>query len=103
MKAPDCSGRAQVVNEAGFAPVVWDNARDTWLRFPGNQRIPAITVIRQDGKEGAVNTNADPEAGTVRVHGVHPGIVLRDGSRVACVLNMAFDPVGHRPVIGGAS
>lgn len=101
MEAPNCSGTAQPANAEGLAPVVYDDGRDTFLRFPGNQRIPAITTLRLDGSEAAVNSNGNPDTGIVQVHGVHPAIVLRDGRRVACLRNMAYDQVGVRPA-GGA-
>jgi len=100
-EAPDCKGETVGANAAGLAPVVWDDRTDTWLRFPGQQRIPAITVLHEDKTEAAVNTSPSPDTGVVRVHGIHPGLVLRDGSRVACVLNRAYDRVGIRPG-GGA-
>lgn len=102
--APDCHGDTQQANAAGLRPVVWDNQRDTFLSFPGNMPLPSsITVLRPDGKEGAVNRTTDPDTGVVRVHGVHPGIVLRDGARVACIRNKAYDPVGVRPPGGHSS
>lgn len=102
MSAPSCSGDGEAANTAGFAPVVYDDARDTWLRFPGQQRVPAVTVLREDGKEAAVNTSGDPDKGLLRVHGVHPAIVLRDGSRVACLHNRSYDRVGVRPAGDGS-
>lgn len=95
LAAPECpAGDAAPANAAGLAPVVWDDQRSTYLRFPGNQPVPAITALRVDGAERAVNFTADPAAGTVMVHGVYPAIVLRDGKRVACIRNRAFDQVG---------
>lgn len=102
--APECHGGTQAANAEGLRPVVWDNGRDTFLSFPGNMPLPSsVTVLRRDGREGAVNRTTDPEGGVVRVHGIHPGIVLRDGARVACVLNKAYDPVGVRPPQGHSS
>lgn len=102
MKAPNCSGSAEAANTAGFAPVVHDDKTDTFLAFPGQQRIPAVTVLREDGREAAVNSSGDPDKGVLRVHGVHPAIVLRDGPRVACLRNRAYDHVGVRPVGAGS-
>lgn len=95
LEAPDCEGQPEA--SYGAAPDVEDDGYTTYLRFPGRLRIPAVTAIGQDGREAAVRTTEDPERGEVRVHGVYPAIVLRDGSRVACLKNMAFDPVGRRP------
>jgi len=96
LEAPACDGGTQQANAEGLSPVVWDDLTDTWLRFPGQQRMPGITVLREDGKEAAVNTSPDPVVGLVRVHGIHPTIVLRDGSRVACIHNRAYNRVGIR-------
>ena len=95
LAAPTCpASDAEPANVAGLAPVVWDDQRSTYLRFPGNQQVPAITALRMDGAERAVNFTANPAAGTVMVHGVYPAIILRDGKRVACIRNGAFDQVG---------
>lgn len=96
LEAPDCSGGVVPANLYGVAPVVWDDRTDTWLRFPGQQRRPSISVMREDGTEAAVNTSPAPNTDTIRVHGIHPKIVLRDGERVACIVNQAYDRVGVR-------
>lgn len=96
MEAKTCPAtNAEMANIPGLSPVVWDNARATFLRFPGNQPIPAITAERQDGTERAINSNINPADGVVTVHGVFPTLILRDGNRVACVRNLAFDQVGR--------
>lgn len=96
MEAKTCpSTHAEMANAQGMLPVVWDDGRATFLRFPGNQPIPAITAERQDGEERAINSNINPADGVVTVHGVYPTLILRDGNRVACVRNLAFDQVGR--------
>lgn len=94
--APDCHDRPAA---ALFGPVpeVRDDGYSTYVTFPGRMRIPAVTAIGQDGKERAVERTFDPQSGEMLVHGVFPTIVFRDGARVACAVNPAYDPVGRRP------
>lgn len=102
VEAPPCPAEgAAPANSDGIRASIWDDARSTFLRFPGNQDVPAITALRSDGVERAVNTTVNPDDGIVMVHGVHPAIVLRSGKRVACLRNRAYDQVGVRPVTGG--
>lgn len=97
LEAPACPAEgAQSANTKGLRPVIWDDGRSTFLRFPGHQSVPAITALRTDGVERAVNTTINPDDGTVMVHNVYSAIVLRDGKRVACLRNNAFDQVGVR-------
>lgn len=90
---PACHGETAPANPAGFAPVVWDDGARTFFRFPGNQRMPAIYALHPDGREAAVNTTVVED--TVAVHQTAAEWVLRDGDRVACVRNAAWDPVGR--------
>ena len=98
---PGCKGEDAAATPPGFAPVVWDNGQSTFFRFPGNQRIPVISALTPDGREGVVNSSVSGE--TVTVHQLAPGFVLRDGRQVACVTNHAYDPVGVRPGTGTSS
>lgn len=98
LKAPPCpEGDAAPLNAEGPAPVVWDNAHFTFMRFSGHQSFPKITALRPDGEERDVSTAPNPDTGIIVVHGVYPTLILRDGERVACVRNNAFDPYGRRP------
>lgn len=97
LEAPSCPAKgAEDANAVGVAPVVWDDARFTFLRFPGHQMMPVVSALRTDGVERSVNTSTDADAGLITVHGVYPTIVLRDSGRVACIRNMAYDQVGRR-------
>lgn len=97
LEAPKCSGDAtSPANVLGASPVVWDDRTDTWMRWPGQQRRPTISVLREDGTEATVNTYPSPDTDTVKIRGIHPTIVLREGARVACVINNAYDRVGVR-------
>ena len=98
---PGCKGQEAAATPPGFAPVVWDNGQSTFFRFPGNQRIPVISALTPDGREGVVNSSVSGE--TVTVHQLAPGFVLRDGRQVACVTNHAYDHVGVRPGTGTSS
>lgn len=98
---PGCKGDEAAATPPGTAPVVWDNGQHTFFRFPGNQRIPVISALTPDGREGVVNSSVSGE--TVTVHQLAPGFVLRDGRQVACVTNHAYDPVGVRPGTGTTS
>lgn len=75
--------------------MVWDDGKSTFLRFPGNQLIPDITAKRLGGKEQDAATTVDPISKVVTVHGVYPILILRDGSRVACIINNSYDQVGR--------
>lgn len=98
---PQCRGEEAAATPPGLAPVVWDNGQHTFFRFPGNQRIPVISALTPDRREGAVNSNVSGD--TVEVHQLAEEWVLRDGRKVACVTNRAYDPVGIRPDTGTAS
>jgi hypothetical protein len=96
--APPCpEGEGAALNAEGPAPVVWDNAHWTFLRFSGHQSFPKVTALRPDGNERDVSSSPNPDTGIITVHGVFPTLVLREGERVACVKNNAFDPYGKRP------
>lgn len=98
---PKCRGEEAAATPPGLAPVVWDNGQHTFFKFPGNQRIPTIAALTPDGREGAVNSNVSGD--TVEVHHLAEEWVLRDGRKVACVTNRAFDQVGVRPDTGTSS
>lgn len=101
LTAPPCAGgETRAANEGIGRPVVWDNQQNTYLRFSGHQSFPKITALRPDGKERTVSTTPDPDAGVIMVHGVYSTLLLRDGARLACIHNKAFDPYGTRPVTG---
>ena len=90
---PVCRGEAAAANPAGLAPVVWDDGARTFFKFPGQQRIPAIYALHPDGREAATNSTVVED--TVAVHQTAAEWVLRDGDRVACVHNAAWDRVGR--------
>jgi type IV secretion system protein VirB9 len=81
---------------------VWDDGQSTFLRFPGNRRVPAIFAILADGREAAVNYTVNT-VGLVTVHQTGPALRLRDGRLVLCVLNRASDATGRNAGTGTTS
>lgn len=89
--------------DRALAPAeVWDDGQSTFLRFPGNRRIPAIFSVLPDGREAAVNYSADAR-GLVTIHQTGPTLRLRDGDLVLCILNRAVDATGRNPGTGTTS
>lgn len=80
---------------------ITDNGRFTVLRFPGNQPIPAIFEVAEDGAERLIPYDVRGEF--VVIHGVASGLRLRRGQAVLCVFNDAFDPRGQATGSGTAS
>lgn len=96
LSAPVCPASGErPANVEGLAPVVWDDARFTYLKFQGHQSIPNVSALGEKGAERSVNFNFNPDSETLTVHGVYPVIVLRNGSQVACIRNNVFDRIGR--------
>jgi type IV secretion system protein VirB9 len=81
---------------------MWDDGQSTFLRFPGNRRLPAIFSVLADGREAAVNYSANT-AGLITIHQTNGSFRLRDGGLVLCIFNRAFDPTGRNPGTGTTS
>jgi type IV secretion system protein VirB9 len=89
--------------DRALAPAeVWDDGQSTFLRFPGNRRVPAIFSVLADGREAAVNYSADT-AGLITIHQTAGAFRLRDGGLMLCILNRAFDGTGRNPGTGTTS
>lgn len=75
---------------------VYDDGKQTTLRFSGNREIPAVYLVGSDGTESLVPKNVRGEL--VVVHAVGREVRLRRGVEVLCLFNEAYDPVGvnHR-------
>jgi type IV secretion system protein VirB9 len=71
---------------------VYDDGKETTLRFEGNREIPAIFLVASDGAESLVPKDVRGEL--VVVHAVGRELRLRQGAEVLCIFNEAFDPVG---------
>jgi type IV secretion system protein VirB9 len=89
--------------DLALAPAeVWDDGQSTFLRFPGNRRVPAIFSVLADGREAAVNYSANT-AGLITIHQTNGSFRLRDGGLVLCIVNRAFDPTGRNAGTGTTS
>ena len=71
---------------------VYDDGKETTLRFAGNREIPAIYLVAADGTESLVPKDVRGEL--VVVHAVGRQLRLRQGLQALCLFNEAFDPVG---------
>jgi type IV secretion system protein VirB9 len=71
---------------------VYDDGRETYLRFEGNRETPAVYLVASDGSESLVPKDVRGEL--VVVHAVGRELRLRQGAQVTCLFNEAFDPVG---------
>jgi type IV secretion system protein VirB9 len=81
---------------------VWDDGQSTFLRFPGNRRVPAIFSILADGREAAVNYSTNT-AGVITIHQTSSAFRLRDSGLVLCILNRAHNATGRNPATGTTS
>ncbi|MRI55297.1 P-type conjugative transfer protein VirB9 [Methylobacterium sp. DB1607] len=71
---------------------VYDDGRETYLRFEGNRETPAVYLVAGDGTESLVPKDVRGEL--VVVHAIGRELRLRQGSQVTCLFNEAFDAVG---------
>lgn len=94
-----CDGTATALVPGAAHPMVWDNGNSTFLRFPGNIPIPAISTVDDAGKEAPAEYTVQQD-GTVMLHEVAREVRLRSDDRVACLVNDAFDLRGTNPGTG---
>jgi type IV secretion system protein VirB9 len=99
--------RAALAPAAGSVPTaaaMWDDGMRTFLRYPGNRRPPMVYGVAPDGTERLVGHHVDADPTTngllLVLHGVFPMLRLRDGERVLCLNNQAYDPTGRNPGTG---
>ena len=71
---------------------IYDDGRETVLRFEGNRPMPAVYLVASDGSESLVPKDVRGEL--LVVHAVSRELRLRQGAEVICLFNEAFDPVG---------
>lgn len=71
---------------------VYDDGKETTLRFAGNREVPAIYLVGSDGTESLVPKDVRGEL--VVVHAVGRELRLRHGGQALCIFNEAFNPVG---------
>lgn len=82
-----------------IAPIAaWDDGRFTYIRIPGNRRIPAIFRVADDDSESVVDRHM--EGDVIVVHEVARRFVLRLGGEVVGLWNDAFDVDGVPPADG---
>ncbi len=88
----------------GAEPAIWDDGQRTFLRYPGNRRVPMVYQVLADGREGLVGQSADADPTTrgtlLTLHGVFPLLRLRDGKALLCIVNQGFDATGQNPGTG---
>lgn len=85
--------------DVAIAPVsVSDDGQQTYLRYQGAMRVPAVFTVAPDGSEQAATTSMDGE--TLVVHRVADELHLRLGGAVLYVWNRAYNPVGISPATG---
>lgn len=76
----------------------YDDARFTYLTFPGNREVPTVFRLTSDGSETLVNSHV--EGDVLVVHELAERLVLRLGAQVVAVWNEDFDAQGSPPVGG---
>lgn len=77
-------------------PHVCDDGQATYVYFPGNMPVPAITVDGPDGKPMVPMQNFDTAGSYQVVHMVAQHLYLRIGDALDCIWRAApVDPVGH--------
>ena len=81
--------------EAIAPTVAFDDARFTYLRFPGNREVPAVFHVLGDGSETLVNARMEDDL--LVVDRVSRKLMLRAGSAVVGLWNEAFDLDGRPP------
>ena len=90
--------------DASIGPTeIFDDGFSTWLRFPGNLRVPTVFTVTPDGKESQLVGQTTEDNGLIKLHGVYQQLRLRDGLLVLCVFNQAFNPLGNDPATGTTS
>lgn len=82
-----------------LAPVeTWDDGQQTFLRYQGQQHVPAVFTVAPDGSEQTAMTSMDGEI--LVVHQVDAELHLRLGASVLYIWNRAFNPIGVNPSTG---
>jgi type IV secretion system protein VirB9 len=99
------AGQSTEADRIALAPdTMWDDGQRTFLRFPGNRRVPHAWQILPDGKEGVVGqtTVDDPDTRghLLIIEQVVSMLRLRDGDAVLCITNQAYDPTSRNPGTG---
>ena len=82
-----------------FVPTrVCDDGQSTYLTFPGNMQVPAITIDGPDGKPMVPMQNFDTTGSYQVVHQVAHHFYLRIGDALDCIWKTGpVDPSGYNP------
>ena len=80
---------------------IYDNGSVTVLRFPGNQQLPSIYSVDDEGNESLIPT--DVRGPLVTIHGVEKRLRLRRNAQILCIENFAYDPRGRSTGTGTLS
>jgi type IV secretion system protein VirB9 len=82
-----------------FVPTrVCDNGQATYLTFPGNMQVPAITIDGPDGKPMVPMQNFDTTGSYQVIHQVARHFYLRIGDALDCIWKTGpVDPAGYNP------
>lgn len=85
-----------MAGQAAFEPVaVWDNGRATAFQFAGQQQVPALYVVDDDGNERMATFHM--QQGTLVAHEVARRWRLRLGGQIICVFNEQYAPSAGPP------
>lgn len=79
---------------------IYDDARSTFLEYPGNRPVPAVFQRLPNGSEQMLTTRMDSRRNVLVVPVVARRLVLRQGSAVVEIFNDAFDLDGRGPEAG---
>lgn len=80
-----------MAGQASFEPVaVWDNGRATAFQFAGQQQVPALYAVDDDGTERMATFHM--QQGTLVAHEVSRQWRLRLGGQIICVFNEQYAP-----------
>lgn len=85
-----------MAGQASFEPTaVWDNGRATAFQFAGQQQVPALYAVDDDGTERMATFHM--QGGTLVAHEVARRWRLRLGGQIICVFNEQYAPAAGPP------
>lgn len=85
-------------------PAIWDDGQRTFLRYPGNYRVPVAYQVMADGSMSVIGQSMDYDPVSrgwlLIIEGVVPMLRLRDASAVLCIRNLGYNAAGRNPGTG---
>jgi type IV secretion system protein VirB9 len=85
-------------------PAMWDDGHRTFLRYPGNRRIPIAYQVLANDQAAVIGQAIAPDPSTngnfLIVEGVVPMLRLRQGGAVLCIVNQGYNATGRNPGTG---